>query len=856
MKMPPTLCVPVCVALLAFAGMPLHVRALPPVVTALDVRGVQTGKVTTLTFSGADLLPNPRLLSTARIRSQKVRDGAKPERVSIDVEVEEDSVPGVENWWFVTDGGVSARSTLTVDAFPQKPFAAQAGTLPVALHGSLSAAQVGEVSFSGTAGQTVQCEVEAQRIQSRLRPVLKLYDSRNVLLAWSPPQSLLRGDCRFQFKLPADGEYRLQVHDLQYAAAAPSYFRLKVGQWTYADAVFPPTVQTGQSAEVRLVGNARENPPLQIPSDAEGEAVPAPRNPAVDASGPRPVVWLSDQPQTVEHREGTSPQALPPLPVSLNGRISKRGEVDVYTLEVQPETEIEVEVVADSIGSPIDAELELRDAKGARLALSDDGTGTPDPKLSYKVPKEVTSLQVAVRDVGGLAGEQCVYRLEAGVKKARSGDFSLKLIEDSQTLRPGAPGVLKVEVLREGGFSGPVDLKLVGLPRDVKITGGRVPETATGALLTFQTDKPFEPTIIALKGTGGGRQKTARLGTSPAARSQPWLDADLAIVGASAPAPEFAAEWGASIEKVALELSGKATLPLRVKRPAGHDGSVRFTLVSSQARLFKQAQLETARMLREEKPVLLAEDKKVQQLSDAVAAAKKPLDAARKDLDAATAKGAATEALGAVVAKAQTAYDQARKALEEASTKAKNEADAVLLVPADLPEIAHGVAFKAELLKRDGRTVEAVAYTPVLEVPVLNPIQVQINPPPPAVLDPKAGAVVELSGRVELRAAAKGEVTVSLTGLPAGVAAPAPAKVKEGQLEFKFSLKFPPSVPAGLVAGVRVAAQGTPFANGAVKTPEKEVPITLQAAPAPAPPAAPPAPGVPAAPAPAVPKPS
>jgi hypothetical protein len=846
MKMSPTWCAQVCAGFLAAAGLPLSLSALPPVVTALDVRGVQTGNVTTLTFSGTDLLPNPRLLSTARIRSQKVREGSKPERVSIDVEVEEDSVPGVENWWFVTDGGVSARAVFTVDALPQKPFAAQAGTLPVALHGSLNAAQVGEVSFSGTAGQMVQCEVEAQRILSRLRPVLKLYDSSNVLLAWSAPQSALRGDCRFQFKLPADGEYRLQVHDLLYAAGAPAYFRLKVGRWTYADAVFPPTVQTGQSAEVRLVGNAREHPPLQIPSDAEGEAVPAPRSPAPDASGPRPVVWLSEQPQLLEKREGTNAQPLPPLPVSLNGTISKPGEVDFYTLEVQPETEIEVEVVADAIGSPIDAELELRDAKGARLVLADDGTGTPDPKLSYKVPSGVTSIQAAVRDVGGLSGEHCVYRLEAGLKKAKTGDFSLKLLEDNQTLRPGAPGVLKVEVLREGGFAGPVDLSLVGLPRDVKISGTRVPETATGALLTFQSDKPFAPSIIALRGSGGGRQKTARLGTSPAARFQPWMDADLALVGAAAPVPEFAAEWGASAEKVALALSGKATLPLRVKRPAGHDGSVRFTLLSSQARLFKQAQLETPRMLREEKPVLLAEDKKVQQLADALAAAKKPLDAARKDLDAATAKGAATEALSAAVAKAQTAYEQARKALEEAATKAKNEADAVLLVPADLPEIAHALAFKAELLKRDGKTVEAVAYTPVLEVAVLNPIQLQISAPPPVVLDPKAGAVVELSGKVELKAAAKGEVTVTLIGLPAGVAAPAPAKVKEGQSDFKFSVKFPPNVPAGKVAGVRVSAQGTPFANGQVKTQEKDVQITLQAAPPPAP----------AVPTPAVPKPS
>ena len=49
----------------------------------------------------------------------------------------------------------------------------------------------------------------------------------------------LRGDTRLEAKLPADGEYRLQFHDLQYAAAAPSHFRLKIGHWSYADLAFP-----------------------------------------------------------------------------------------------------------------------------------------------------------------------------------------------------------------------------------------------------------------------------------------------------------------------------------------------------------------------------------------------------------------------------------------------------------------------------------------------------------------------------------------------------------------------------------------------------------------------------------------
>ena len=210
-------------------------RAAPPVVTGVDLRGLQIGKPTTLVITGTDLLPNPRLLTTARIAKQTLKEGAKPERIALEIELAPGSQPGLENWWLVTDNGVSARSVLATDAMPQTVFAEKVASLPVALHGTIAASQVREVTFPGKAGQEIICEVEAQRIESKLRPVLKLYGPGNALLKWSLPLTALRGDTRFEVKLPADGEYRLTVNDLQFAAAAPAHFRLKIGQWSYAD---------------------------------------------------------------------------------------------------------------------------------------------------------------------------------------------------------------------------------------------------------------------------------------------------------------------------------------------------------------------------------------------------------------------------------------------------------------------------------------------------------------------------------------------------------------------------------------------------------------------------------------------
>ena len=134
-----------------------------------------------------------------------------------------------------------------------------------------------------------------------------------------------------------------------------------------------------------------------------------------------------------------------------------------------------------------------------------------------------------------------------------------------------------------------------------------------------------------------------------------------------------------------------------------------------------------------------------------------------------------------------------------------------MTVPADLPEIPHQIAFKAELLKRDRRTVEAVAYTPVQEIPVVNPLAVKPKVPAPIKLDPKTGGTVEITGKVERLENATGDVTLTMEGLPPGVAAPAPAVIKAGATDFKFTLKVPANLKPGEYSTAKIVATGKPF---------------------------------------------
>jgi len=241
---------------------------------------------------------------------------------------------------------------------------------------------------------------------------------------------------------------------------------------------------------------------------------------------------------------------------------------------------------------------------------------------------------------------------------------------------------------------------------------------------------------------------------------------------------------------------------------------VRLTLLTSQGTPVNAAgQPDANRALRQEAAVQIVADAKAQQTFDAIAVAEKALEATNKL--ATDAKDDAAKAAAALkVKEAQTKLDEAKKAAQAAVDAAKNDAAFSILVPADLPELPHQFAFKAELLRRDGRTVEAVAFTPVRVLPVINPLVVKWAAPKFEVkLDAKTGAALELVGKLERLENAKGDVVITLTGLPAGITVPR-ATVKDGETDFKLPLKFPAGFVAGELKGVKAAATGKFFAGG------------------------------------------
>ncbi len=246
-----------CYLLGALGVLAVHpgVRAAAPTIRNLDLLGLQIGNSTVLTIDGDNLLPEPKLVLSVPIVKQVVQPKGTANRVVIEVTLDKAAIPGLYNLRVGNANGVSAGRIVAVDHLPQRAWEPKVAALPVSLHGTLTGSSKLTTSFTGKAGQTILCEVEAQRLGGKLKPVLHLLDEGGRQVAWSLPNSSLGGDARIAATLPADGLYTVEIHDAQYAAGAPGNFRLKLGAWQYVDAVFPPAVRRGQTATVELIGN-------------------------------------------------------------------------------------------------------------------------------------------------------------------------------------------------------------------------------------------------------------------------------------------------------------------------------------------------------------------------------------------------------------------------------------------------------------------------------------------------------------------------------------------------------------------------------------------------------------------------
>ena len=110
-----------------------------------------------------------------------------------------------------------------------------------------------------------------------------------------------------------------------------------------------------------------------------------------DAEGATSLRWFSigvvPEANEVEPNDALGAgQVLAASPICVNGALAKSGDVDGFTIQVEAGRTLVALAEAYSLGSPVDAVINVYDEKGTRLATAHDGRNL-DPVLQFPVPK-------------------------------------------------------------------------------------------------------------------------------------------------------------------------------------------------------------------------------------------------------------------------------------------------------------------------------------------------------------------------------------------------------------------------------------------------------------------------------------
>lgn len=563
---------------LALAALLLPVlQAAPPSINRIEPRGAQRGKALRLEIYGGQLASDARLVSEIPGTLTPLAPDDKPMAPALVylLEVDAEAPVGLYPLRVETKTGLSNLVLFSVGAFPEtaeketaaraandSPESAQPVELPVTVNGRLQGPDRDVYRFRLKAGERVSVAVEARRNGSAIDPVLRVLDSDGKQLAINSDAPTLGHDARLSFRAPSDGDYFAVVHDAKYSKQAVDFYRLKIGDFDFADAFFPLGGKRGETVEVEWSGGSLAKPQRTtvdlsaVEPHRRWTTVAPPGRP-----GALPVVFtVGDHDERVESRD----RRLTPGRI-VNGRISDTGEVDRYSLAVEPGQSWRISADAAGLGSS-DLFALLSVYHGDKLLarsgdeIPEKGTTTleentrvsRDPFVAMEVPEGVDEVAVVVEDLVQRGGPAFGYRLLA---EQGEPDFELTLNTPNVTVPAGGVAYVSATAVRRG-FAGPIQLKLEEAPDGVTTEGGHIAaailtkdivgSTSAGTLgLHAAPDAPAQNLTLAVWGEavlpdgkiirrragGPGLVAGVRSRAGIRAREQParadWLGADL-----------------------------------------------------------------------------------------------------------------------------------------------------------------------------------------------------------------------------------------------------------------------------------------------------------------------------------------
>jgi hypothetical protein len=463
-----------------------------------------------------------KLLRAALFNKKKQPNAQLDSRVLLSVTVAPDAHLGARELRLMTAGGLSNPMVLRVDAYPEVPerepnekMGELVAELPAVLNGQIMPGDVDRFRFRAKQGERIVASVRARSLIPYLadavpgwfQAVLTLYDASGSEVAFVDdyrfdPDPVLR------YEIPADGEYELLVRDSIYRGREDFVYRITLGALPFVESVYPLGGQAGASVRVALAGWNLPAKHVVVKPTAKGGGIQLISVPKL-GGGANTIEFAVDN---LDEQMDTEPnnlvQSAQPvkLPLTINGRISRPGDWDVFRFQGSEGQVVVAEILARRLNSPVDSILKLTDAKGCEVAVNDD---TKDPAAGL-VTHHADSRLMATLPATGIyyvhvgdtqrAGSQAhTYRLRISPPRP---DFKLRIMPSSINLFPGTTVIMSAAAIRQDGFVGDIRLRVAEPQSDLLLSGAWIPEgqDRVSFTLTAPRELPFDSVPLRLEG--------------------------------------------------------------------------------------------------------------------------------------------------------------------------------------------------------------------------------------------------------------------------------------------------------------------------------------------------------------------
>ena len=348
---------------------------------------------------------------------KKNQNPAIAERVTVALTVAPDATPGERELRLSTPNGITNPLVFQVGRLPEVvKTAPQAGPvdvqLPAVINGQIAQGGTDAYRFDAHAGQQLIVAVSARKlipyisdaVPGWFQAAITVRDSNGVEVAFADHYRF-DPDPVLHYEVPAEGRYTLEIRDSIYRGREDFIYRIIVGDLPYLTDIFPLGGRIGTKTKVELAGWNLPARQTTVTSSTRNIALPFAFDTLPEA--------LEKEPNDIVK---TAQQVK--LPVIVNGRIGRAGDVDLFRFKGSKGDEIVAEITARRLGSPLDSMLRLVDAKGREIVANDDAedrgaglqTHHADSRIQVKLPAGGT-YYLQVSDAQRKGGSEYAYRL-------------------------------------------------------------------------------------------------------------------------------------------------------------------------------------------------------------------------------------------------------------------------------------------------------------------------------------------------------------------------------------------------------------------------------------------------------------